>query len=220
MGAKQWPDTDSGDADASLIVELPVSDRLSGDIIMQDPLAELESVLVDIQVTSNSDTLLNQTYELKQPGGAGRQVLTVRLPEGTTPVLRYQERCIYKDGGVDVEPWQEAVSPHLLVGVPADRVKTISVRWLGPDPSAIGVSLVLVDLRYEDPAGGEEFTQTETLVIDSSPDSQIQEWKLRLPDENADSFQWRTNFFFDDGTNVESEFQTTNRSPLLIRPLG
>lgn len=218
LGISQWPDAASGEAESARIIPLPKLNQLSGDIMMQDPLAELESVLVDVQITSNNNTLHNRTYELTQAGSAGRAVLAVRLPQGQVPSLRYQERSIYKDGGVDVEPWREAPSPNLLVGVPAAEVKTVTARWLGPDPSTIGVSLVLVDLRYEDPNGDAEFTQTATLTIDSTLESHIQEWKLRLPHKNANRFQWRTNFFFDDGSNVESALQTSDRSLLLIRP--
>lgn len=216
----EWPDPTNGSAENALVLAPPTANRLNGDIIMQDPLDELESVLVDTQVTSAGSILHNQTYELTQTGAAGRALLSVRLPQGATPQLRYQERRIYKDGGVEVETWQQAASPNLLVGVPAADVKTVVVRWVGPDPTTIGISLVLVDLLYEDPDGDPEYRQEESLMIESAADSRLHEWKIRLPASGSDDFQWRTNFFFDDGTNVESDFQTTNRSPLIIRPIG
>lgn len=220
LATLQWPDPMDGSAENALVLAPPVANRLSGDIIMQDPLDELESVLVDTQVTSAGSTLLNQTYELKQTGAAGRALLSVRLPQGTTPGLRFQERRIYKDGGVEVEGWQEATSTNLLVGVPAADVKTVLVRWVGPDPTTIGISLVLVDLLYEDPDGDPEYKQEKSVMIESLAESRMHEWKIRLPAPGADSFQWRTNFFYDDGTNVESDFQSTNRSPLIIRPIA
>lgn len=220
LGVLRWPDSRSGAAKAAQVIALPAANQLSGDIIMQDPLAELESVLVDIQIKLGNDLLHNKTYEITQPGSTGRAALNIRLPQGQTPNLRYQERAIYKDGGVEIAPWQESSSTNLLVGVPAADVKVVTVRWLGPDPATLRLSLILVDLRYEDPAGDTDYTQTATLTIDAQKESHIQEWKLRLPNPNSNRFEWRTNFFFDDGTNIESEFQLDDRSLLLIRPVN
>lgn len=216
----QWPDPENGAAESTLVLQPPVTNQFNGDIIMQDPLTELDSVLVDTKITSNGNTLLNQTFELTQTGSAGRKLLIVRLPQNALPKLRYQERRIYKDGGVEVEDWQEASSPNLLVGVPAADVITVVVRWSGPDPRTLGMNLVLVKLRYTDPNGDPEYKQEASIMIDDNTDSHLQEWKVRLPSAAANYFQWRTHFYFDDGSDVHSQFQTTNQSPLIIRPLA
>jgi hypothetical protein len=215
----QWPDAESGSAENVLVLAPPATNRLMGDVIMQDPLSQLDAVLVDTRIQSGPTLIHSQTMELTQPGNAGRKVINIRLPQGSTPRLQWQERRIFHNGSVEVEGWREATSTHLLVGIPAATVRTITVRWVGPNPAAIGISLVVVDLRYADPAGDPEYRQETMLMIDQSGESQLQEWKIRLPAPAADSYQWRTTFFLDNGSQVEAPFALTNSPLLVIRPM-
>ncbi len=211
------PDAAAGSSDDVVVISVPAAHRLTGDIIMQDPFGELSSVLVDTRVEQGTATVDSRTFELLQAGG--RQSFSVRLPQRDKPArLRYRERRVYKDGGVETEPFQDASSTNLVVGVPAEDVFTVLVHYIGPDLATLGVNALQLDLAYQAPDADPEFEQSSSILVTDDADSKSQEWKIRLPNRRARTYGWQLRVFFNDGTQSTTEPTKDTRSLLVLRP--
>jgi hypothetical protein len=211
------PDLTTGSSDDVVVISVPTANQVMGDIIMQDPLAELQSVLVDTQILQGASTVESRTFELQQAGG--RQPFSVRLPQRDKPAkLRYRERRVYKDGGIETEEFQDAVSTNLIVGVPAEDVAAVTVRYLGPALSSIGVNALMLDLDYKAPNGDPEFDQNTSILVTDDTASHNQEWKIRLPDRKARTYRWQMTVFFNDGAESKTEPNSDTRPMLILRP--
>lgn len=211
------PDPATGSSDDVVVLSVPSANRLSGDIILQDPFAELKSVLVDTQLEQGASLVDSRTFELQEAGA--RQVFSVRLPQRDKPAkLRYRERRIYKDGGVETEPFKEATSTNLLVGIPAEDVMTVNVRYRGPSLTSLGVSALQVDLSYAAPDGDPDFEQSTSLVFEDEDEPAPREWKIRLPDRKAKTYTWQLRVFFADGSDSVTEPLKDTRTELSLRP--
>lgn len=216
LPALRLPDPTTGTSDEVVVVSVPPGNILAGDIIMQDPLAELQSVLVDTRVDQGATLVQSKTFELQQPGA--RQVFSVRLPQRNKPArLSYRERRIFKDGGLESEEFREAVTSNLIVGVPAQDVATITVRYLGPPLSSIGVNAIMLDFEYTAPSGDPKFDQSTSLLVTDDPASLAQDWKIRLPNHKDRTYRWCLKMFFSNGAESGTEFRTDSRTLLILR---
>lgn len=211
------PNPDAGESDDVVVLDTPRGGHLNGDVIMLDPLNELQSVLVDTEVSQAGSVLDSRSLELATPGK--RELFSVRLTQRDQPAqMRYRERRVFKDGGLETGDWQEPISPNLVVGIPAEGVLAVSVRYLGPPPSQIGLSALLLDLAYKDPAGNPKFDQSDALLITDDPQSFAQDWKVRLPTRTARSYTWKLTLLAQDGTESSTEVRTDTRDQLILRP--
>lgn len=203
-------------ASGVVVVNAPRANRLDGDLLMLDPIGELASVVVDTQVSQGGAMLDARGFELTAAGKLERW--SVRLPQrGVTPTLRYRERRIYRDGGLETEEWREPVSPSIVVGIPAEGVLPVAVRYLGPPPSALGLSAMVLDLDYAAPNGDPRFAQNTSLLITDDAATHTQDWKVRLPDRDARTYRWRLTLLNPDGTDHSTPFTADTRSTLLLR---
>jgi hypothetical protein len=211
------PNADAGESDDVVVLDTPRGGHLNGDVIMLDPLNELQSVLVDTEVSQGGSVLDSRSLELATPGK--RELFSVRLANRGQPAqMRYRERRVFKDGGLETGDWQEPTSPNLVVGIPAEGVLAVSVRYIGPPPSQIGLSALLLDLAYTDPAGDPKFDQADALLITDDPQSLTQDWKVRLPTRTARSYTWKLTLLAQDGSESSTEVRTETRDQLILRP--
>jgi hypothetical protein len=211
------PNPDAGESGDVVVLDTPRGGHLNGDVIMLDPLNELQSVVVDTEVSQAGSVLDSRSLELATPGK--RELFSVRLTQRDQPAqMRYRERRVFKDGGLETGDWQEPTSPNLVVGIPAEGVLAVSVRYLGPPPSQIGLSALLLDLAYKDPAGNPKFDQSDALLITDDPQSFAQDWKVRLPTRTARSYTWKLTLLAQDGTESSTEVRTDTRDQLILRP--
>lgn len=212
----RFPDPTKGEADDAVVFSPPRANRFDTDLIMQDPLSQLSSVLADLQVQQENTLVESRTFEMMVP--MKREVWSPRLPQREAPAkLRYRQRRLFKDGGIETDDWMEAISPNLIVGVPAERVFTVMVTYLGLPPSVLGVSAIVADLEYQDPAGDVRYDQSASLLISDDPSTFTQEWKIRLPHGGETTYKWKTTTLKADGTEVQTEFQNGNGSRLILR---
>lgn len=210
------PDATRGGADDVLVLDVPRDGFLSGDVIMLDPLGELQSVVVDTEVRQAGRLLEARSVELSTPGK--RETFSVRLPENDkAPEVRYRERRLFRDGGLETNDWQQPASPNIIVGIPAQGVMSVAVRYLGPPPSQLGLNGVLLDLTYRDPAGDRAFDQDDALLITDDPSTFTQDWKVRLPDRNARTYQWKLTLLLQDGTESSGPAHQDTRDQLILR---
>jgi hypothetical protein len=211
------PDPNSGAADDALVVSAPRANRLQADVIMLDPLGELQSTIVDLQALQNNALIDSRSLELNTPGK--REVWSARLPSDKPPVLRYQERRIYKDGGLETESWRDATSFNLVVGIPAEGTLRVTILYMdmGVKLSALGLSAIMVDLEYKDPGNDARFNQNTSLLITEETATHTQEWKIRLADRAARNYRWRLTLIQADGTETSTEFKADNRDKLILR---
>ncbi len=210
------PDPNSGSSDNAVIIGAPRANRLDGDIIMQDALAELQSVLVDTQVEQSHAMVDSHTYEMTTPGQ--RQVYSVRLPQrDVPPTLRYRQRRVFRDGGLEEDDWRDAISPDLIVGIPTAGMMSVAVKYIGPDLSSLGLQALVLDLSYADPKGDQKFTQNASLLITDEAGTHAQEWRVRLPDRQARTYHWKLTMMRADGTQVSGEDNADTRNPLILR---
>ncbi|MCC6588928.1 MAG: hypothetical protein IT168_19685 [Bryobacterales bacterium] len=211
------PDPTTGTSDDVVVIGVPPGNLLTGDIIMQDPLVELSSVLVDTQVNQGAALVQSKTFELQQSGA--RQVFSVRLPQRDKPArLSYRERRIFKDGGIEAEEFRDAVTSNLIVGVPAQDVVTVNVRYLGPQLSSLGINAMMLDFEYTAKNKDPKFDQSTSLLITDDPTSLIHDWKIRLPDRREKTYRWRMKMFFNNGSESGTEFRDDTRTMLILRP--
>lgn len=211
------PDPSSGAPDDAVVIGAPRANRLDADLIMLDPIRELATVVVDLQVVQGGAVVESRSIEMSQPGR--RETWSVRLPSRDKPAtLRYRERRIYKDGGLETDEWQEATSSSLVVGIPAEGTLTVVATYLGPAPSAVGLSAIQVDLEYTDPRGDPRFTQQASLLITDDPATHTQDWKVRLPDRQARTYRWKLALLHADGTETATPFASDSRDRLILRP--
>jgi hypothetical protein len=132
-------------------------------------------------------------------------------------VLRYRERRHFRDGGLEEDDWQEALSPNLIVGVPAATTMDVAVNFIGPPLSALGLSALEVDLSYADPKGNPRFVQSTTLLLTEDAATHNQDWKIRLPDREARTYHWTLTLIHADGTQTSSDDNPETRNRLVLR---
>jgi len=210
------PDPDHGEAGNVVVIAVPRADFLQGDMIMLDPLGELQSVVVDTEVRQNSTLVDSRSTELSAAGS--RKVWSVRLTDHEDPpVLRYKERRVYRDGGLEVADWTVAASTNLVVGIPAEGVGAVTVTYVGPPPSALQLLGIELELEYEDPDGDERFHQTTSMFIDDHPDSWVQDWHFRLVHRSQRAYTWKLTLLHADGTTTGTEPTADERQRLILR---
>lgn len=211
------PDATSGSANEVVIINAPRADFLSGDVILLDPLGQLQTVLVDMQVVQDGNILDSRTLELSAPGK--RVTWSVRLINQKKPAtLRYKERRIYKDGGLEEDDWREATSLDLVAGIPAESIFTVTVYYFGPKLSVLNLSALLLDLAYTDPGGNAKFAQNTSLLITDEANTHVQDWKIRLADSQSHTYSWRLTSIHTDGSQSSSDFATDDTSKFILRP--
>lgn len=211
------PNPDAGESDDVVVLDAPRGGHLNGDVIMLDPLGELQSVVVDTEVSQGGSVLDSRSLELATPGK--RELFSVRLTKRDQPAqMRYRERRVFRDGGLETADWQEPQSPNLVVGIPAEGVLAVAVRYLGPAPSQLGLSGMLLDLAYKDPAGDPKFDQQNALLITDDPQTFTQDWKVRLPSRQARTYTWKLTLLAQDGTETSTEVRSDTRDQLILRP--
>jgi hypothetical protein len=210
------PDPDRGQATSDVVLALPRADYLSGDIIMLDPLAELKSVIVDTEVRQHDSLVKADSTELT--GAGSRKTWSVRLTDhATPPVLRYKERRVFQDGGLEAGNWIVAPSTNLVVGIPAEGVGSVTVHYIGPAPSQLALSAIELDMEYNDPSGDNRFHQTTSLLIDDTPTSWTQEWKFRLVHREQRAYSWTLTLLKADGTSTSTTPSADQRPQLIVR---
>jgi hypothetical protein len=211
------PDPTTGSSDEVVVVSVPPGNLFTGDIIMQDPLAELASVLVDTRVNQGTTAVQSRTFELQQSGA--RQVFSVRLPQRDKPVqLSYRERRIFKDGGIETDVFRDAFTTNLIVGVPAEDVVTVTVRYIGPTLSSLGINAMLLEFEYISQNGDPKFDQSTSMLVTDEASSLTQDWKIRLPNRREKAYRWRMKIFFDNGTESGTEYKPDTRTLIILRP--
>jgi hypothetical protein len=216
LPAVRLPNASAGASDNAAVISAPRANRLDGDIIMQDPLGELESVLADTQVEQDHALVDSHTHEMTKANQ--REVLSVRLPKrDVASVLRYRERRLFRDGGLEEDDWHEALSPNLVVGIPAARTMSVAVNYIGPALSVLGLSALELDLSYADPNGNAKFAQSTSLLITDEPGTHNQDWKIRLPDNQARTYHWNLTLIHADGTQTKSDDTAETRDRLILR---
>ncbi len=207
----------NGQATDALAIGIPAAGRINGDIVLVDALGELAKVIVDTEVSQAGKVVDSRSVELA--GAAIRQPFSVRLPDRNAKAsLRWRQRLIYKDGGMETLEWADAATSNLVAGIPSEGVLTVNVRYVGPSPSQSGLAVVVVQLNYTDPGGDRSFDQQASLIIDDTAASQLQEWKARLKDKNARSYTWSLTTMTNDGAQVTTTPKPSSELTLLIRP--
>jgi hypothetical protein len=210
------PDPGSGQPTSSCVLSVPRGDFLTGDMIMLDPLTELQSVIVDTEVSQHGNVVDTRSAELTQAGT--RKTFAIRLPDRTLPpVLKYKQRRLYRDGGLEDGDWVIATSAGLVVGIPAEGVGNVTVTYIGPAPSQLGLSAIELDLEYVDPDGDESFHQMTSLLIDDRPASWTQEWKFRLASRDKRVYGWKLTLLRADGTTTVGPATQDQRQLLILR---
>jgi|GEM_PF-2515234 len=211
------PDDGAAAANRTVVVSALRSDRLDGDIVMLDPLGELQGVLVDMEVRQDGAVVYARTFELAAAGE--RKIWSVRLSRGDVPVeLGYRQRRFYADGGFEEDDWRSAISRSLTVGIPAEGVFSVSVNYIGPELADLDISALVVDLVYGDPDGDPRFDQRTSLLITDGPDSDAQDWRVRRAGRDANTYRWRVTVYYADGREAAGEFREDDRPLLLVHP--
>jgi hypothetical protein len=216
LPTRNYPDPTAGQADQVVVINAPRANRINGDVLMRDPLGELETVLVDMKMQQGNNLLESRAFELNQ--SKGREVWSVRLTAPTpTPVLTYRERRLYLDGGLEEFEWRQSPSPNIVVGMPAEGVLAVSIQYLGPQLASVGLDAILLDLSYSDPGGDLRFTQNKAVLITDDGNTHRQEWKIRLVDKLATTYRWKMTLLFSDGSENSTEVNSDQRALLVIR---
>ena len=134
----------------ALAIGVPPAGRVNGDILLVDALGELTKVIVDYEVRQATALVESKSVELS--GAGTRQTFSVRLPDRNKPgALRWRQRLLYADGGVETQEWQDAATPNLIAGVPSEGVLVVNVRYVGAPPSTAGLAVVVVQLGLRRP---------------------------------------------------------------------
>ncbi|HST64936.1 MAG TPA: hypothetical protein VLM05_07085 [Mycobacteriales bacterium] len=210
------PDPASGQPSSTCVLSVPRGGFLTGDLLMLDPLGELTTVVVDTQVSQRGTVVDARSTDLGTAGA--RQAFAVRLPDRTVaPVLRYKQRRLYRDGGMEDGDWTAAGASSLVVGIPAEGVGTTTVTYLGPPPSQLGCSGLVLDLAYADPGGDPRFDQTASLLLTDDPAGWTQDWKYRLVHRDQRTYSWTLTLLLADGTSSVGPTTQDQRPRLILR---
>lgn len=189
------PDPD-GIRPADLVV-LPVPGRPAAQfsVMLSDPLDELRSVLVDYEVRQSGALIASAAIEVTEPLRA--VPVTVVLPApAPLPEVRLRERKIFDRGGIETLDFRPLTDGLAVVGVPAADVMEVTLRYLGPPMSTLGVLGMLVTLRYAAPDGDPEFRQTASLFVEGAEPGR---WVVRLKDRAARGFTHQTTLMLQNG---------------------
>jgi hypothetical protein len=187
----------------ALVFGVPQAGRVNGDVVLVDALGELTKVIVDLEVSQAGKVVESKSLELA--GAGARQTWSVRLPERDKPgSVRWRQRLAYSSGGLETAEWRESDTSNLVAGIPTEGVLNVTVRYVGAVPSSVGLAGVVVKLSYTDPGGDATFNQTESLFVDDTPASRLQEWKVRLKDKTARTYSYSVTALKADGTEVTS----------------
>jgi len=210
------PDPASGQPSSTCVLSVPRGGFLTGDMLMLDPLGELQSVVVDTEIKQSGTVVDARSTDLTTAGA--RQTFAVRLPDrSVTPVLTYKQRRLYRDGGLEDGDWTAAPASSLVVGIPAEGVGSTTVTYIGPPPSTLGLSAMVLDLAYADPDGDPRFDQTASLLLDDNPASWVQDWRYRLVHRDRRSYSWTLTLLQADGGSSVGPTTQDQRPRLILR---
>jgi hypothetical protein len=216
LPALSVPDPAAGQPSSTCVLSVPRGGFLTGDLLMLDALGDLRSVIVDTEVRQSGTVVDARSTELTTAGE--RQTFSVRLPDRTvTPVLSYKQRRLYRDGGLEDGGWTAASAPSLVLGIPAEGVGTTTVTYIGPPPSQLGLSAMVLDLAYADPDGDPRFDQTASLLLGDDPASWVQDWRYRLVHRDQRTYSWTLTLLLADGSSNVGPTTQDQRPRLILR---
>ena len=209
---QQRPDRGSGAADDVVEFFMKRRPSLDFDVIMQDPLDELASVILDYEVAQGDQIVSSASLQIEQ--ALVRKTISEPLGADAPATLRVKERRLYSSGGIEEVDWRLATDLSIIVGVPAADVRTVAVRYIGPPMDAMGLNGILVELAYDDPDGDEDFKQSETIFVNNSD---VVDWRFRMADRRATTFKYRLTIFLNNGEERVGEFREYAGNDLILR---
>jgi hypothetical protein len=207
------PDPDNAAPDDVIEIYIARRASLDFDIIMQDPLDELKSVIVDYEIKQDDKVVASKSVKIEQ--ALVRQEISEPLPkaDGKTS-LRVRQSRMYDSGGLEQEPWRPVSDLTIIAGIPAADVRTVAIRYVGPPMEAMGLNGVLVELGYKDPKGDEDYTQSESVFINNAD---VSSWRFRMADRKATTFNYRVTIFLNSGEEHEGDFKPYSGNDLILR---
>lgn len=212
LSTQQRPDPENGAADDVVEFFLKRRPSLDFDVIMQDPLDELASVILDYEVTQDDQIVNSASLQIEQ--ALVRKIISEPLSSDAPAILRVKERRLYSSGGIEEADWRLATDLSVIAGVPAADVRTVAIRYVGPPMDAMGINGILVELTYDDPDGDADFKQSDTIFVNNSD---VVDWRFRMADRRATTFKYRLTIFLNNGEERIGEFREYAGKDLILR---
>lgn len=137
---------------------------------------------------------------------------TAWLRDAAVSTFEYKADIAYADGTVEHGEWKRESSRAVDVGEVIEKMLAVSVY-----PTVLDMTrwkLVLVRLRYVDPAGGE--VQEKTVQFTPAGSTEPVVWTVALSDGAARSYSYQVQAWGEDGSKVSTEPRTTDTTDLII----
>jgi len=178
-----------------------------------DSFAEAQVELMYIDADSGfADT---HTVLLKAP--EARENYRLRLQKGWSDTIYYRTRYFKSSGGEFVMPdpdsgeWDETDSDLLVVSDPFSTRMNIRVVVAG---NTSELSSAFVDLEYEDI--GNDIHEFANFYFDEAEMRKPQTWSLKLADPELRRYRYRQTLIFQDGNVMETDWQRSDKSTLVV----
>lgn len=155
------------------------------------------------------------TVLLKAPDST--ETYRLRLQKGWTDTIYYKIRYMKSGGGELVLPdpdlgeWEETASDVLVVADPFSARMNVRVVVAG---NTSELSSVFVDLEYEDEAN--DIFEYANLYFEETEMRRPQTWSVKLANPELRRYRYRQTLIFKDGNVMETDWQYSDKSTLVV----
>ncbi|MFE6040212.1 hypothetical protein [Streptomyces sp. NPDC056452] len=195
---------------ARLLVDAPFEDRMSATFVPQGLFPPLQSIVLSAKYADEASAHHTEaTHVFANNTEPWRW--EVDLPDGKKREFQYKADITYVDGTTTPGQWQVGQEGTVLVGEVKSSLMDVSVTAAALDMAKW--KLVVVKLRYEDPATHE--VQDEVVQLTAANAGQNASWKVALKDPKADTYTYEVEGYGVDGTRKTVPV-TSSRDELLV----
>ncbi|MFE5794995.1 hypothetical protein ACFQ8C_20810 [Streptomyces sp. NPDC056503] len=193
-----------------LLIDAPFEDRMSATFVPQGLFPPLQSIVLSTKYADEAASYHSEgTYIFTDNVTPWRW--DVDLPSAKNREFQYKADVTYVDGTTTPGQWQTGQEGTVQVGEVKSSLLNVSVTAAALDMTKW--KLVVVTLRYEDPATHAVQEQTIKLTPDNAVD---QSWKVTLKDPAATTYTYEIDGYGVDGTRKTVPATTTDDKLLVV----
>ncbi|MCQ9134998.1 MULTISPECIES: hypothetical protein [Streptomyces] len=196
---------------ARLLIDAPFEDRMSATFVPQGLFPPLQSIVLSAKYADPAASYHSEATNIFTNNTTPWR-WDVDLPSAKNREFQYKADITYVDGTTTPGQWQVGQEGTVQVGEVKSSLLDVSVTAAALDMAKW--KLVVVQLRYEDPATHE--VQEQTIKLTPANAGQDQAWKVTLKDPTATTFTYELDGYGVDGTRKTVPATTTDDKLLVV----
>jgi hypothetical protein len=196
-----------------LLINAPFEDKLRATFVPQGSFPPVASIVLSVRYQDPENS-----YDVSDvhtfTGPAETWLWEVDLADKAKREFEYKVDVTFADGSSESRDWQKAGEGTVLVGDVARQMLNVEVV-----PTLVDLTkwkLVIVRLRYADPANEVALDHTIQLTSAGVTDPALLKWTIPLKDGAVKKYSYEIQAFGQDGTTKHAVPLTETEDPLLV----